>query len=193
MPKIVDHEQRRQDLIESAAVVIAEQGLENTTMKDIAQAAGFSANLVAHYFANKDELLWNVQRFVGMRAAKRFLNSQDQSLYSLIESVLPYSTDTIVEWKVRTFFWSRAINDTAMIDNQEQLMRQVRLDMANVVRDQQVLGRVKKEIDIDVAVERLFVLANSISLQILLEPKKYTKRFSRKLIASALADLMVDQ
>lgn len=191
MPKVVDHEQRRQELVEQAARVIAQQGLEHTTLKDVARAAGFSANLVAHYFDNKEDLLWHVQRFVGKRAARRFLESPDHSLYALVESVLPYSTDTEVEWKVRIFFWSRAINDPRLTAGQEELMRQVRRDMARVVRDQQGAGLVKQDIDIPIVVERLFNLANSLSTQILLEPAKYTRGFSRKLIRSALADLML--
>ena len=190
MPKIVDHKQRRRDLIEKAAGVIAEQGLETTTMKDVAHAAGFSANLVAHYFDSKEDLLWHVQRFVGQRAARRFLNSRDHSLFSLVESVLPYSADTVVEWKVRTHFWSRAINDPGLTASQDDLMRQVRLDMAEVIREQQRTGQVRPDIDVAIAVERLLNLSNSLSIQVLLEPGKYTKTLSRKIVRAALADLV---
>lgn len=190
MPKYVDHQQRRQELIEQAALVIAKQGLEHATMKSISLAAGFSANLAAHYFANKDELLWHVQRFVGQRAARRFLQSADQSLPALIESVLPFCKETIVEWKVRSCFWSRAINDRQLAKAQDSIMRQVRADMTEVIESQQQAGAVKQNIDIALAVERLLNLANALGIQVLLEPKHYNQALCQRLIQAALADLM---
>lgn len=192
MPKIVDHDQRRQELIEEAALVIAERGLENTTLRDVAKSAGFSANLVAHYFKNKDDLLWHVHRFVGQRAARRFMTSSDHSLYSLVESVLPYTSDTIVQWKVTLFFWSRAINDPDLSTVQNELMPQIRSDIAGIIREQQDAGQVRPDIDIPIAVERLLNLTYSLSVRILMERNKYTKAFSRKLIRSSLSDLMLE-
>ena len=40
MPKIIDHDERRQELIEASWAVIAAEGLEGVTMRKIATAAG---------------------------------------------------------------------------------------------------------------------------------------------------------
>jgi AcrR family transcriptional regulator len=191
MPKVVDHEKRRQELIATAALVIAERGLERTTLKEVAHAAGFSANLIAHYFDSKNDLLWHVQRFAGKRAAKRFLNSSDHSLQHMIECVLPFTADTEVEWKIRMFFWSRAIYDPNLSGSQDDIMIRVRRDMAKIVREQQQDGRVHPDVDVAITTERLINLANSLSIQVLLEPKKYTRALTRKIIRSALADSVV--
>ena len=47
----------RAKLIEAAAVLVGEQGYENTTVQQIAAAADVSPRTVAHYFPNKDGML----------------------------------------------------------------------------------------------------------------------------------------
>ncbi len=47
----------RAKLIDTAASLVGEQGYENTTVQQIADAAAVSPRTVAHYFPSKDELL----------------------------------------------------------------------------------------------------------------------------------------
>lgn len=57
MPKVVDHKERRIEIIKAAAEVGSLQGLSNLSLGNVATAAGVSKGLVQHYFTNKDELL----------------------------------------------------------------------------------------------------------------------------------------
>ena len=50
-------EQRRAQLLETALDLFSEKGVENTTIKDIANTIGVAQGLVYHYFASKDDLL----------------------------------------------------------------------------------------------------------------------------------------
>ena len=51
-------EQRRKQLIDTELGLFAEKGFENTTTKDIAEAAGLAQGLIYHYFGGKEELLF---------------------------------------------------------------------------------------------------------------------------------------
>ena len=42
MPKIVDHDQRRRELVDASLRIIVRQGLAGATMRDIATEAGFA-------------------------------------------------------------------------------------------------------------------------------------------------------
>lgn len=53
-------EQRRAQLLETALDLFAEKGVENTTIKDIANSIGVAQGLVYHYFDSKNELLMAV-------------------------------------------------------------------------------------------------------------------------------------
>lgn len=57
MPKVGMQDLRRQQLIDAAMQVIRDRGLEETTVSSVAQTAGLSSGIVAHYFGNKSGLL----------------------------------------------------------------------------------------------------------------------------------------
>lgn len=57
MPKIVDHEERRRDLVQAALRIIVRQGLGGATMRDIATEAGFANGVITSYFGTKADLL----------------------------------------------------------------------------------------------------------------------------------------
>lgn len=57
MPKIVDHEERRISIARAAMLEIAERGIEDLRLKDVAERAGWTTGVLTHYFKSKEELL----------------------------------------------------------------------------------------------------------------------------------------
>jgi AcrR family transcriptional regulator len=51
-------EERRNQLIDTALSLFAEKGFENTTIKDLSEAAGVAQGLIYHYYDSKEELLF---------------------------------------------------------------------------------------------------------------------------------------
>lgn len=64
MPKIVDHDQRRRELVEATLRIVVRQGLAGATMRDIAAEAGFANGAIKSYFASKSDLLAATYLFV---------------------------------------------------------------------------------------------------------------------------------
>lgn len=56
MPKLVDHEKYRQDLLERSFDCFAEHGYAAVTMRDLAKHLGVSTGTLYHYFRSKEEL-----------------------------------------------------------------------------------------------------------------------------------------
>ena len=50
MPKVVDHDERREDVAEAAWRVIGRDGLEGATLREISREAGFTTGVIQHYF-----------------------------------------------------------------------------------------------------------------------------------------------
>jgi AcrR family transcriptional regulator len=50
----------RAKLVETALDLFSRQGVDNTSIKDIARAAGVAQGLLYHYFTGKNDLLWGV-------------------------------------------------------------------------------------------------------------------------------------
>ncbi|MBQ7503511.1 TetR/AcrR family transcriptional regulator [bacterium] len=68
------HDERREQLLDIAVSLFAKHGLEGTTTKDIAKAAGVSPGLLYHYYSSKEDLLLNV--------IKRFKSEANDELES---------------------------------------------------------------------------------------------------------------
>ena len=71
MPKIVDHDERREFIARVCAEVIAEHGLEQATLREIAARSGVSKGIVEHYFANKDDVIAAALEWVNQRYLRR--------------------------------------------------------------------------------------------------------------------------
>lgn len=64
MPKIVDHDQYRQELLYRCFDLIAEKGYAAITMRQIAQGLGVSTGTLYHYFPSKEELFAQLVEYV---------------------------------------------------------------------------------------------------------------------------------
>jgi AcrR family transcriptional regulator len=57
VPKIVDAEARRAEVVEAVFRIIAVDGLERASLREVADEAGLAVGSVRHYFAGSEELL----------------------------------------------------------------------------------------------------------------------------------------
>ena len=71
MPKIVDHDERRERIVEIVAEMLASAGAEKTTIREIARQSGYSRGFIEHYFHNKEELITKTIRWINERSLER--------------------------------------------------------------------------------------------------------------------------
>ena len=71
MPKRVDHDERRRQLVEALCRITVRGGLSAASFREVAAEAGVSVRLVQYYFGTKAELLHAANRHVAERAAAR--------------------------------------------------------------------------------------------------------------------------
>lgn len=57
MPKIVDHVQRRREIVWALWQVIHERGIDGVTFQAVATAGGVSVGRIQHYFDSKEQLI----------------------------------------------------------------------------------------------------------------------------------------
>ncbi|MBE9190710.1 TetR/AcrR family transcriptional regulator [Gloeocapsopsis crepidinum LEGE 06123] len=60
MPKIVDHDQYRKELLTKCFDLFANKGYASVTMRQIAQEIGVSTGTLYHYFPSKQALFWQL-------------------------------------------------------------------------------------------------------------------------------------
>ena len=74
MPKQVDHDERRRQIVEAMFRVAARDGLASATYRTIAAEAGVPAAQVQYYFAAKTDLIEAALRELGRRVIGRGLD-----------------------------------------------------------------------------------------------------------------------
>lgn len=116
MPKIVDHDERRLELVDATWRIIARLGMEGATMREIALEAGFANGALKPYFATKDTLLAFAFRHVFNRTNERVAEVTAgktglAALRAFCLEVLPLDEERINEARIVIPFWQKAIND----------------------------------------------------------------------------------
>src|SRR6266436_6793172 len=79
MPKIVDHDQRRDEIALVACRVVAEHGLDQATIVRIAREAGYTTGMVAHYFDTKQDIIIAALRLLLRRIEERLTRPSGES------------------------------------------------------------------------------------------------------------------
>jgi AcrR family transcriptional regulator len=79
MPKIVDHAARRAELAAAVWRLASREGLGALTMRGVAAEAGWSTGSLAHYFADKEELLLFAFETVADRVGQRVVKAAERT------------------------------------------------------------------------------------------------------------------
>ncbi|HJS91701.1 MAG TPA: TetR/AcrR family transcriptional regulator [Steroidobacteraceae bacterium] len=114
MPKIVDHDRRRDEIALVACRVVAEYGFEQATVVRIAREAGYTTGMVAHYFDTKQEIIVAALRLMLRRVDERLLrNSEGErpDLLALLAETLPVDEERYIECAFWTAFWGQVTAD----------------------------------------------------------------------------------
>lgn len=94
MPKIVDREQYRKELLDKCFELFADKGYAAITMRQIAEGLGVSTGTLYHYFPNKKELFEQLveqmsQQDILMAAAEL---TEEQTLIERVETLGKFLT-----------------------------------------------------------------------------------------------------
>ncbi|MGZ4663339.1 MAG: TetR/AcrR family transcriptional regulator [Arthrobacter sp.] len=116
MPKIVDHDERRLELVDATWRIIARLGIEGATMREIALEAGFANGALKPYFPTKDTLLTFAFGHVFNRTNERIREvtagkTGIPALRAFCIEVLPLDSERVHEARIVVPFWQKAIND----------------------------------------------------------------------------------
>jgi len=162
---------RRQQILDSAIALLAQRGVDRTSLRTIGEAIGVSHAALRHYFSSRDELLVEAYRAhedqtsrdtpasgesaVGLiiQAAK-----QNRSIPGLVELYATLTTDALEQHHAvtREFVAGR--------------FRSLRADLAARIESGQRAGRVPPDIDPVDAAALVIAASDGLQIQWLLDP-----------------------
>jgi AcrR family transcriptional regulator len=112
MPKIVDHEQRRDEIALTACRVVAQYGFEQATIVRIARASGCTTGMIAHYFETKQDIIVAALRLILRRIEERLTHADGAAdLLTLLSEALPIDETRYIECAVWMAFWGQVPAD----------------------------------------------------------------------------------
>jgi len=114
MPKIVDHEQRRDEIALVACRVVAEHGFDQATIVRIAREAGYTTGMVAHYYDTKQEIVIAALRLILRRIEERLTRPAgdgQSDLLTILTEALPVDEERYTECAFWTAFWGQVSAD----------------------------------------------------------------------------------
>lgn len=119
MPNKNTEKLNRDDIIAAVALLIADQGLENITMRNIAKHVGCSVGTLPHYFEGKDDIViaalnWSSERIFNRLASMNDNEIHLTNLYPLLSASMPVDRQADIEWRVRLCLWDYAVTDDEM-------------------------------------------------------------------------------
>lgn len=179
MPKTVDHYERREELLEAVWRVIAHDGMEGATMRAIAKETGWSTGVLAHYFADKDDIIGSALRLAYERIAMRWDQKLEglagvRALYELVLDNLPLDDERVLETKLLMNYWSLVIRGHDATPRPRRRGPLLIDLLAKLVREGQEAGEIRSDEAPEDVAERLLGLIDGFSLHALLNPERLT-------------------
>ena len=170
MSRLVDHSERRQQVIKIARRIMLNDGLETMTVRAIAKATGYSTAIVSYYFKDKADLMMQVFEEALAISERRFRAHIDagQPLLQCLSSLLPVDEELTDVWRTWFAFWGLTVSDTrfraVQVERTELLISSLR---SLLDRD---LIRLP---DPDAVARRLFASILGISVQAVHDPERW--------------------
>ncbi len=194
MPKVVDHEQRREELAAAVWRIAAHEGLEAVTVRRVADEAGWSTGALVHYFSDKEELLLFAFRTGADRVGRRMAATEARTAdplelaRAMLAVGLPVDRARQEEVRVWFAFLGLALTRPVLARAQRVTYRSWRDRVAEYLSAAQRDGAIRADVDPAAEAAALVALVDGIAVQASFEPRRFPAARQR-----ALVDTRVDE
>jgi AcrR family transcriptional regulator len=191
MPKIVNWDERRDEILAATWRVIARDGIAKATIRAIAREAHCSAGILAHYFDDKADILGSALMLSHRRVAARMAalaagRTGLEALRIVMLEALPLDDERDLEARIEISFWGRALGTPELRTMQnaefDRFARRLRAHLAEA----RELGELRDGLDIDLAAHQLLVLIDGLSAQRVLYAGRVTAVRQRQMLDALL-------
>jgi AcrR family transcriptional regulator len=195
MPKIVDHDARRAELAAAVWRLASREGLDAVTMRGVAAEAGWSTGAVAHYFADKEELVLFAFETVADRVGRRIVRAAEQGRGPLelvrgqLVEGLPLDAERRAEVRLWFAFLALAETRPQLARAGREAYREWRDRIAETLEDGQRQGLVDESIDPAREAAALVALVDGLAIQATFDPRGLTKERQLEVLGERLRGL----
>jgi AcrR family transcriptional regulator len=181
MPKIVDKKTKRIEIAKIAMELFAEQGFENTPVREITARAGIGKGSLYDYFINKEDILNEIVQLIFTQWSEFLLKEikdMDDPIQQL-QILLKEGASLGVTFKQSMIMyidiWRRSVSKKGsdeFIQNFQNYLIHSKENITNIVQIAQKKGLVKEEIDPGAFAFALIALIDGICLHSMILKKE---------------------
>jgi AcrR family transcriptional regulator len=196
MPKIVDWDAKRDEILSATWRVIAREGIARATITAIAREARCSRGILAHYFDDKADILGSalmmshrrvIARIDANTAGRRGLDA----LRVVMLEALPIDEQRDLEAQIEISFWGRALGTPGLRDLQHTEFDLLSQRLRRHLEQAERLGELAPGLDLDFAAHQLVVLIDGLSAQRVLYPDRVSPERQIGMLDHLLASFAV--
>ncbi|MFF4596670.1 TetR family transcriptional regulator C-terminal domain-containing protein [Amycolatopsis sp. NPDC001319] len=192
----VTAQERRDQILEAATVLIARRGYHNVRVSDIARYCGTSTATVHYHFPSKEAALHAALEFYARRFRERLdeefgqASSAREKLRRLIEVQLTLTPDDVDEWSVWIQFWNQAMLEPELRPAQRRIYSSWRRLVVDLLRECRREG-LAPEADVEALADRFTAMVDGLAIQILVGSTDLTPDRMRTLLLQAFEPHLV--
>lgn len=179
---------KRQEILDAALDLFAQNGYDRTSVREIARAVGLSQAGLLHYFTSKEELFTEVLRRRDSRNEELYDANQGNPVTAdgLVSIVAHNAAEPgLVRLYVSMSAESTKKNSPAR-SFFEQRYRSLRSALSEDIRTRQDAGEISKSLDPDAIASLMIAAADGLQLQWLFDPEGTDMGMELELLWSAL-------
>ena len=189
MPKIVNHEKRREQIAESMWRIILEKGMEGATVRGVAEEAGLSVGALRYYFKDQDELFVYAMRLVNERVTGRVMDIAARPLpprekvIAVLLEIVPMDDERRAETDVWFSFLTHLKHRKDLDGIPEHAVYEAIQKLFGLL---EVEGALRPGLDRELEAERLYSIIDGLALHAFLEPERLDPSMVRRVVRSAV-------
>ncbi|MFI6051921.1 TetR/AcrR family transcriptional regulator [Streptomyces violascens] len=203
MPKYVDPEARRREVVDALFRVVVREGLQRASLRVVADEAGLNIGSLRHYFASQQELMEFAMRSMLERVGGRLLRrveeigtlaeyaaaEQRRLAADLLCELLPLDERRRAEVTVFIDFAIAARTNPALDGLAQEAAVGARSLVRRVLVRLDASGAVRPGLDLDQETERLTALVDGLGLGAALRPEVLAPETSASVLHAHLESL----
>lgn len=195
MPKIVNHDERMNQIAEAMWRVILDKGMEGATVRNIAEEAGLSLGALRHYFKNQDDLLVYAMTLVRERATERIEAVAQQNMLpkdmimAVILEIVPINEESLAEMEVWFAFMAHVKHRKHELDVPDD---GIFVGAHKLIAYLDASGLLKEGLDLDMEAERLYAMIDGIAMHALFDSERLQPERVKKTLRYHINSICVD-
>ena len=187
MPRVVDAQVRRSEIAEAVLQVLAGQGVEAVTMRNVAHELGCTTGLLTHWVDGRGALIRLALATIVRRQTDRAIACLDDDVESVVRSLeqfLPLDDVRREEATIWLGFWALAVHDPDLRAEHRARYREFRLTCTRFLRDHGAPAGPSSA-----GVDHVMTAVDGIAVAAVLEPEYWTVARQRRTLRHVVSSV----